>query len=412
MLITHPHLKSVTERADERSATVKNPVKSTLIDHFEQAMNAPQEKTATQLNQQAKQQNLQEHDYATETAEKNEADPTANTSQNPVQSNVPNKKQHNSAPSSLRLPANRQHNKQTASDTPTENSMQSRRLHTNIQQDHRLENHLQVSANAHAKPASIKTTLSVLKDNRAQEGISASHLNPEQPQSAIKAPIGSKQPVAVIRIAAQDKQALDISSNALAQTLQTNKPVRIVDERPLVTTLQSTPKIQKEDKPQDINLSPQKAPLDSLANTPGNIILANLKTPEPMDLQRHQLISQLIDKVQILIPSLSQSNQGQNRVQLVLEQGLFKGTEITISLQNNQLSVTLTHSTEHAQLLQHARPELLERLQKLNPDQQVRLVTSSQEQAAENRQQDQGQQQESSQKSRVFDTWLEEQENA
>lgn len=57
-------------------------------------------------------------------------------------------------------------------------------------------------------------------------------------------------------------------------------------------------------------------------------------------------------------------------------------------------------------------PELLERLQRINTDQQVRIVTMSHEQHNQHSGREQGHQQESNQKSRILDYWLEEQENA
>ncbi|WP_394390392.1 hypothetical protein [Shewanella woodyi] len=143
-------------------------------------------------------------------------------------------------------------------------------------------------------------------------------------------------------------------------------------------------------------------------NTPGNIILANIKTNEPLNQQLHTLVNQIVERIQILVPNLA--NQG--RVQLVVDQGQLKGTEVSISLKNNQLTVTLVHSNQNAELLQQLRPELLERLQKINTEHQVRIITSHHEQPAHGGQQEQGQQQESSQKSRVINEWLEEQSDA
>lgn len=143
-------------------------------------------------------------------------------------------------------------------------------------------------------------------------------------------------------------------------------------------------------------------------NTPGNIILANMKTSEPINTHLHSLVSQLVERVQILVPNLA----GQNKVQLILEQGKLKGTEITITLQNNQLTVTLAHNGQHTELLKKMYPELLERLQRLNTDQHVRIVTMNNEQNAQHSDREQGHQQESNQKSRILDYWLEDQENA
>ena len=143
------------------------------------------------------------------------------------------------------------------------------------------------------------------------------------------------------------------------------------------------------------------------SNTPGNIILTNIKTSEPRNQQLHALVSQLVERIQILVPNLAR----QDRVQLVLEQGPLKGTEITILLQNNRLTITLVHSSQNAELLQQMRPELLERLQRINTDQQVRIITTHEQQAHEGHQQ-QDQQQESSQKSRIVHDWLEEQNDA
>ncbi|WP_445945822.1 hypothetical protein [Shewanella sp.] len=404
MLITHTHLKPDSKYTDERSATVKNAAKNTLIEHFEQAMNAPQIKTETQL----KQQDLQKHSTTTETAEKNEPIFKDSSLQQPAQSQLLNNK----------MPL-----------TLTKNNTQQIPLQPNAQPEQQLINTTQalISALAQTKTNeknNTKTKASSiaqpLKAKSAQEDVvtsSASATGLHQAEDVTKTSIGKKTPpdnsqTSPTARTTTDKQAPTVPK-PVAPPPQLNKPVTAVDERlPVAKTQVSTNKFQQEDKLQDINLGTQKAPLDNLNNTPGNIILSNLKTPEPMSFERQQLISQLIDKVQILIPSLGHATPGQNRVQLVLEKGLLKGTEITISLQNNQLSVNLIHSNEHAQLLQHARPELLERLQKLNPELQVRIVTSSQEQTSEPSQQDQGQQQESSQKSRVFDTWLEEQENA
>lgn len=193
------------------------------------------------------------------------------------------------------------------------------------------------------------------------------------------------------------------SNSELSSTPLMTKPSRHVDNAPVLSSGSKMLKAEKSQEEPHIqhHISAQQN------NTPGQIILANLKMPEPMNQQLHNLVSQLIDKVQILVPNLG----NQNRVQLVLEQGQLKGTEITITLQNNQLNVTLSHSGQHTELLQQLRPELLERLQKMNTDQQVRVITTSHEQAAQNDHQEQGQH-ESSQKSRVFDLWLEEQENA
>ncbi|NRD71758.1 hypothetical protein HQQ94_00515 [Shewanella sp. VB17] len=148
--------------------------------------------------------------------------------------------------------------------------------------------------------------------------------------------------------------------------------------------------------------------INQLSNTPGNIILTNIKTNEPINTQLHNLVSQLVERVQIVVPNLA----NQNSVQLVLDQGKLKGTEITITLQNNQLLVTLAHSGQHTELLQKMHPELLERLQRINTDQQVRIVTMSHEQHNQHSGREQGHQQESNQKSRILDYWLEEQENA
>ncbi|AQS40636.1 hypothetical protein Sps_05573 [Shewanella psychrophila] len=145
-----------------------------------------------------------------------------------------------------------------------------------------------------------------------------------------------------------------------------------------------------------------------LNNAPGNIILANIKTSEPINQQLHTLVSQLVERIQILVPNIT----NQDRIQLILDKGQLKGTEITISLKNNQLTVTLIHSSQNAELLQHMRPELLDRLQRINIDQQVRVITTSHEQQAHGGQQEQGQQQESSQKSRIIHDWLEEQNDA
>lgn len=193
------------------------------------------------------------------------------------------------------------------------------------------------------------------------------------------------------------------SNSELSSTPLMTKPSRHVDNAPVLSSGSKMLKAEKSQEEPHIqhHISAQQN------NTPGQIILANLKTPEPMNQQFHNLVSQLVDKVQILVPNLG----NQNRVQLVLEQGQLKGTEITITLQNNQLNVTLSHSNQHTELLKQLRPELLERLQKMNTDQQVRVITTSHEQAAQNGHQEQGQH-ESSQKSRVFDLWLEEQENA
>ena len=193
------------------------------------------------------------------------------------------------------------------------------------------------------------------------------------------------------------------SNSELSSTPLMTKPSRHVDNAPVLSSGSKMLKAEKSQEEPHIqhHISAQQN------NTPGQIILANLKTPEPMNQQLHNLVSQLVDKVQILVPNLG----NQNRIQLVLEQGQLKGTEITITLQNNQLNVTLSHSNQHTELLKQLRPELLERLQKMNTDQQVRVITTSHEQAAQNGHQEQGQH-ESSQKSRVFDLWLEEQENA
>ncbi|MPY25666.1 type III secretion system needle length determinant [Shewanella psychropiezotolerans] len=166
---------------------------------------------------------------------------------------------------------------------------------------------------------------------------------------------------------------------------------------------------QRPETPKDIEAVHIPTQANSqLNNVPGNIILANIKTSEPINQQLHTLVSQLVERIQILVPNIAT----QDRVQLVLDKGQLKGTEITISLKNNQLTVTLIHSSQNAELLQHMRPELLERLQRMNTDQQVRVITTTHEQQAHGGQQEQGQQQESSQKSRIIHDWLEEQNDA
>jgi len=112
---------------------------------------------------------------------------------------------------------------------------------------------------------------------------------------------------------------------------------------------------------------------------PGDIILQKLNqsaaVEKPRTAEISALVQRLVDRIEASLPSLNNRSE----IRLNLSEGRLAGTEIKIQLNGNTLDVQLfSSSTDGALLLSQQRPDLLERLQRLNNDFFVNITIDQQ----------------------------------
>lgn len=145
---------------------------------------------------------------------------------------------------------------------------------------------------------------------------------------------------------------------------------------------------------------------------PGEAILENMKSHDISKSEKLELINKVTEKVQAAIASQNESKS----VSVDIDRGYFKGVSIEVKVVKNQVWVSFSYNhSSQAEALQQMAPELMERLQKVSGEQQVRLSMSndgSNEQMFGSGDQDKNQDghDPSKQKERAIDQWIEEQD--
>lgn len=139
--------------------------------------------------------------------------------------------------------------------------------------------------------------------------------------------------------------------------------------------------------------------------TPGGAILSNVNKPSASASEKMALISTIIDKIN--------SGEGigkNNAISISIDKGHFMGLEIEIKVDKGNLSISFNHNASQLDSLQQLMPDLSERLNKLNQDQDVKLVLNDiSDDQSDNYAKGDSEDSESKQQDDIIEEWLEEQ---